>query len=220
MKGCAGIFTMGQWLARDLVERCGLPASKVHHVGGGINLDRTLIDESHKTGRRFLFVGRDFRRKNGPLVYEALRSLLSKHPDWELHVAGPAENPYPEDNSANYHYHGDCNHERLAELFNDCDVFVMPSRFEAYGLVFIEALTYGLPCIGRDAYEMPYFIEDGVTGRLLKHQDAAELASLMEETITNKALIDNVRSRRDTYLHDYSWDTVAERIEANIKSNN
>ena len=36
----------------------------------------------------------------------------------------------------------------------------MPSYFEAYGLVFIEALTYGLPCIGRNAFEMPNFIQD------------------------------------------------------------
>ena len=48
-----------------------------------------------------------------------------------------------------------------------CDVFCMPSYFEAYGLVFVEALTFGLPCIGRNCYEMPYFIEDGKTGLLL-----------------------------------------------------
>ena len=49
-----------------------------------------------------------------------------------------------------------------------CDVFCMPSYFEAYGLVFVEALTFGLPCIGRNCYEMPYFIEEGKTGLLRK----------------------------------------------------
>ena len=52
----------------------------------------------------------------------------------------------------------------------------MPSYFEAYGLVFAEALTYGLPCIGRDKFAMSEFIEDGCTGRLISGEDAEELA--------------------------------------------
>lgn len=64
----------------------------------------------------------------------------------------------------NYHYRRDCGHEELSDLFNKCDIFVMPSYFEVYGFVFIEALTYGLPCTGRNAYEMPYFIQNAETG--------------------------------------------------------
>ena len=198
------------------MERCGLPKEKVHHVGGGINLDKSLIDYSRKQGNRFLFVGRDFIRKNGPLVYDSFKLLLKKYPKIELHIAGPRENPYPNDNTPNYYYYGDCSHEKLSELFNQSDVFVMPSRFEAYGLVFIEALSYGLPCIGRDAYEMPYFIEDGKTGRLMKKQDPEELANLMEDVITNPQYVTNVRAKRDEYIEEYSWDKVAERIDAVI----
>lgn len=203
---------MGKWLEKDLIQRQGFDKNKIHAVGGGINLDENLIDYTRKTGNKFLFVGRDFVRKNGPLVYEAFKLLQKKHPDYELHLAGPSSDPYPNETDPHYHYHGDCNKERLSRLFNDCDVFVMPSRFEAYGLVFIEALTYGLPCIGRNAYEMPYFIEDGVTGRLLQHQDASELATLMEEVMT-PSYTQNVRSRKQQYIAEYSWDAVAKRIE-------
>lgn len=88
----------------------------------------------------------------------------------------------------------------------------MPSKFEAYGLVFPEALTFGLPCIGRNAYEMPYFIEEGETGYLLKQENAEELADLMDKTLSSKQLATNVCERRDFYLKEYSWDTVARRI--------
>lgn len=203
---------MGRWLANDLVSRCGLPSEKVHHVGGGINLEASLIDDTHKAGNKFLFVGRDFPRKNGPLVYQAFQLLLRQHPHWELHVAGPKRDPYPDDHSGQYHYHGDCSHEALSELFNRCDVFVMPSVFEAYGLVFIEALTYGLPCIGRDAYEMPHFIDEGHTGLLLREQTPQALAALMEEVLTTPAYAEQVRQHRSDYLRDYTWDAVVERI--------
>ena len=43
---------------------------------------------------------------------------------------------------------------------NLCDYFVMPSKFEAYGLVFAEALIYGLPCIGKKCYARPEFINN------------------------------------------------------------
>lgn len=203
---------MGRWLADDLVSRCGLPSEKVHHVGGGINLEASLIDDTYKAGNKFLFVGRDFPRKNGPLVYQAFQLLLRQHPHWELHVAGPKSDPYPDDHSGQYHYHGDCSHEALSELFNRCDVFVMPSVFEAYGLVFIEALTYGLPCIGRDAYEMPHFIDEGHTGLLLREQTPQALAALMEEVLTTPAYAEQVRQHRSDYLRDYTWDAVVERI--------
>jgi glycosyltransferase involved in cell wall biosynthesis len=96
----------------------------------------------------------------------------------------------------------------------------MPSYFEAYGLVFVEALIFGLPCIGRNCYEMPYFIQDGnspehvndATGLLLDEDNPQELASLMLRLLNEDSFTRNVISRRQQYIHDFSWDTVAERI--------
>ena len=98
-----------------------------------------------------------------------------------------------------------------------CDVFCMPSYFEAYGLVFVEALTFGLPCIGRNCYEMPYFINDGKTGLLLENDDPHELASLMQQILDNDTFSQNVVSNRPNYIQEYSWSTVAERISSIIK---
>ncbi len=209
---CSGIFAMGKWLAKDLIERCGYSPDKVHHVGGGINLDKERIDYSQKQGNKLLFVGRDFKRKGGHIVYEAFCHLKSTRPDVELYVAGPASDPYPNNAVSGYHYMGDCNRSKLTGLFNLCDVFVMPSYFEAYGLVFIEALTFGLPCIGRNAYEMPYFIEDGVTGRLLERDDTKQLSALMSDLLDNEDIKQNVRKKKEWYIKEYSWDSVAERI--------
>jgi glycosyltransferase involved in cell wall biosynthesis len=208
-ENCAGIFTMSKWLANNLVDVCKIPANKVHHVGGGYNLNANLIDYSKKNGTRFLFIGRDFKRKNGPLVVDAFKLLHQKHNNYELYIVGP------NDLTINYegiHVLGDISFKDEVEYMNLCDVFVMPSVFEAYGLVFPEALTFGLPCIGRNAYEMPYFIEEGKTGYLLKSNSAEELSCLMENAIINKEMKENVISKKDWYLNEYSWDSVAKRI--------
>lgn len=209
---CKGVFTMGRWMARFLVEELGIDAAKVHHAGGGINLDSRLIgDGSGRTGNKILFVGRDFLRKGGDLVYEAFCLLRQECPEVELYVAGPAADPV-EGGQPGYHYMGDCSAEQLSGLFNRCDIFCMPSCFEAYGLVFIEALTYGLPCIGRDRYEMPYFIEDGETGYLIDEDDASLLAGKMRDLLHNERIKARVLERRNWYMEEYSWKKVAERI--------
>lgn len=164
-----------------------------------------------------MFIGRDYVRKGLPELYEAFVILKRTVKDAELYVAGPATDPYPKAIEG-YHYMGDCNHDKLSELLNLCDIFTMPSHFEAYGLVFIEALCYGLPCLARNAYEMPYFIEDGKTGVLIDDYDRNNMAKQLENLLGNEEIKRNVASRRDWYLKEYSWDTAAERIASIINS--
>jgi glycosyltransferase involved in cell wall biosynthesis len=212
-----GILTMGKWLEIELTDSYGIPKEKVFHVGGGVNIDVSKIDYSQKKGNKILFVGRDFERKNGPLVVEAFKLAKKKKSNLELYIAGPKKLSLSEEGITLL---GDMSYEDLVNYFNLCDVFCMPSKFEAYGLVFVEALTFGLPCIGRDAYEMPYFIEDGKTGYLLKKDSAEELSSLMIAAINNSEMKMNVRNKRDFYKEEYSWDTVSRRIYYAITTGN
>ena len=117
------------------------------------------------------------------------------------------------------HLLGDLGSEKLRDYYNLCDVFCMPSYFEAYGLVFAEALTYGLPCIGRDKFAMSEFIEDGCTGRLISGEDAEELALDLWEVLQDPKYREEVERRREWYLREYSWDKVAQRICSVMEKN-
>jgi glycosyltransferase involved in cell wall biosynthesis len=209
---CSGIFAMGKWFAEDLVNRTGIPRELVHHVGGGVNsrvLDPSQID---RRGNKILFVGRDWQRKGLPITMEAFCLLKQTMLDAEIYVAGPKQDPYADSPIEGYHYLGDMDNEALSHYLSICDIFCMPSYFEAYGLVFIEALTAGLPCIGRDCYEMPYFIQDGETGYLIQNDDAAELARKMALLLKDERIKRNVAQKHDWYVKEYSWDAVAERM--------
>lgn len=209
MQEGTAVFTMGKWLKKELTQQYGIGQNKVFHAGGGINLDPDRIDTSGKKRNKILFVGRDFERKNGPLVVEAFKRLCRKRPDARLYIAGPKNLGLC---GSNIYVLGDVPGDKLAEYFNLCDIFCMPSLFEAYGLVFAEALAFGLPCIGRNAFEMPYFIDEGNTGYLLRSQSADELAGLMERLLGDEAVFANVKDNREYYLNEYSWDNVAARI--------
>lgn len=218
------VFTMSRWLREFLIRECGLPEKKVHAVGGGINVDAARIRPVEKQGRRILFVGRNFVRKGGTLVVQAYRILREKYlPEAELYLVGAPEPviltalrdnavPCEEGDMRGIHMPGDLGAEELAEHYNLCDIFCMPSYFEAYGLVFAEALVYGLPCIGRDKFSMREIIEDGRTGRLLAEDNAELLAEEMWELLSKPRYREEVTGRREWYLTEYSWDRVAQRI--------
>ena len=220
----AAVFTMSRWLREFLIRECGLPAEKVYAVGGGINVDAAGIRPGEKQGRRILFVGRNFIRKGGPLVVQAFRILQEKYlPEAELYLAGAGEEevrealqergiPLESIDGQRIHLLGDLPPEKLTDYYNLCDVFCMPSYFEAYGLVFAEALVYGLPCIGRDKFAMREIIEDGRTGRLFSGEDAGELAEELWEVLKSPHYREEVEKRREWYLAEYSWDRVAHRI--------
>lgn len=220
----AAVFTMSKWLREFLIRECGLPEEKVYAVGGGINVDAAKIRPGEKQGRRILFVGRNFIRKGGPLVVQAYQILRKKYlPEAELYLVGASREvicealrekgclPGPEDLRGIF-LPGDLGAEELTEYYNRCDVFCMPSYFEAYGLVFAEALVYGLPCIGRDKFAMREFIEDGCTGRLFSGENAEELAGQLWELLTQPHYREEVERRREKYLAEYSWDRVAGQI--------
>lgn len=204
---------MSKWLAEYLVREAGMPAERVHHVGGGCNIDTSRIDSSRRNGRRFLFSGRDWERKNGPLVVEAFRKLHAKHPETELYVVGPRELPREAEGVKGVNFLGLISYDEAAEYYNLCDFFVMPSRFEAYGLVFPEALIFGLPCIGKNICAMPEFIDDGENGRLIHDDDPDELAECMENLLLDgRDFKSRVAEKHEYYINNYSWRSVAERI--------
>ncbi len=210
------VFYMSCWVKDIMSYSHKDVAKKMFHIGGGTNIDVNRIDLSKKNGNKFLFIGRDFERKAGDLVIEAFKLLKTQYlPTAELHMAGCL----PQEEYDGIYFYGDVDYLKISELLNLCDVFCMPSRFEAYGLVFVEALIYGLPCIGRKFFEMPHFIKEGKEGALIVDDNPAILAKKMLEVISNKEMIKGIQARQSEYIEEYSWDSVARRAKEVIDKN-
>jgi glycosyltransferase involved in cell wall biosynthesis len=82
------------------------------------------------------------------------------------------------------------------------DVFVAPSLYESFGLVFLEAMRWGTPVVGTWAGAIPEIIEDGKTGLLVKPQSPGELADaiiqLLKDPARRRALGEMGRRRVET----------------------
>lgn len=203
------IFTMSKCLS-EFIQSNVKYRSKVYHVGGGSNIDTSLYSKKSKQRKRILFIGKDFERKNGKLVIEAFRKLKLLKEDVELYIIGPDKIDCDEDGII---FLGNLKYDEIPYYLNLCDIFCLPSIFEAYGLVFAEALSFGLPCIGLNAYEMKNFITSGKNGYLLDSPDNSdELSNLLDKALKNKAMYDYVEKHRAEYISNFKWDSVAKKI--------
>ena len=89
---------------------------------------------------------------------------------WLASAAGAAH-------AARVHFSGRVGQQQLSDAYAGCDIFVAPSRFESFGLVFLEAMREGKPVIGCLAGGMPEVVEHEVNGLLVPPADAAALAA-------------------------------------------
>jgi len=71
-------------------------------------------------------------------------------------------------------------HEEVLKIFKRAQIFAMPSRFESYGLVYLESLAYGCVTVSRDAEPQREMLDYGNAGVLVDHHSASDIAAKLE----------------------------------------
>jgi glycosyltransferase involved in cell wall biosynthesis len=195
------------WVADSIVADYGIPRERVHVVGLGAN--HRIAPPARRDWRvpRFLFVGHDWKRKNGALVVEAFADVRRVHPDAELHLVGG----HPPIRTDGVHAHGaiPLGDERLARLWQGATCFVMPSLHEPAGQVFAEAAASGIPSIGSTNGGSATVIGDG--GVVVDPHDRAALTTAMLQ-LCDPETAQRVGERATRHAQRFTWRKVAERL--------
>ncbi|NMM15821.1 MAG: glycosyltransferase family 4 protein [Cellulomonas sp.] len=214
----AAILPMSEWMARSLVAH-GVSAARVHVVNPGSNVPlpaaRAAAVPERRGGptRRLLLVGRDFDTKGGAQVvaaFERLRRELGS--TISLTIAGPRTWPLRGDVPDGVTFLGPRPAAEIARLIDTHDLFVMPSRFEGFGIAFAEALVRGLPCIGRAACAMPEIIDRASGGRLVTSESPDELADLIVDTLADDALYAACAAAAPGRQAHFTWERAADQV--------
>ena len=188
----AAIVSTSRWAAQSLAAEYPECAAKVTVLPYPVRLDRTdpvwLDQRERREGAasvQFLFIGGDFPRKGGPDLLRAWRDggfgdrhRLTVVSDWsidERQVPTGVElvrrvTPYTQE---------------WRNLWRAADVFVMPARAEAFGMVYQEAAAAGVPVIASRINAVPEIVEHGVTGMLVPPGDEPALVAAMREMISS-----------------------------------
>lgn len=152
---------------------------------------------------RLLAVGSIVPRKGYDVLVAALSEL--KDLSWRLAIVGdPSRDPACAsaldrdidrlDLRSRIECLGAVSQQTLAELYDRTDLFVLPSRFEGYGMAFADAIAFGVPVIAARSGAIPETVP-AQASILVPPDDTAALASALRQLIENKAARDELRAQ-------------------------
>lgn len=151
---------------------------------------------------RLLFVGRFETRKGIDTLMEALPGVMRDHPQLYVTLAGDHSLPgangqtYLESFQATYgtadwwprlSIPGVLSDAELHQAYADCDIFVAPSRYESFGLIYLEAMRYAKPCIGCATGGVVEIVQNEETGLLVPSADSEALGAAICRLVINPA---------------------------------
>jgi glycosyltransferase involved in cell wall biosynthesis len=211
----AHIFTRARFVRDNIVSEYGIDPRRVSVVGGGVNLP--ALPELN-SGRLFsptvLFIGKDFYRKGGDILLRAFAAARERVPEAALLLV--TADPVPESAplAGVEVIPATWDRERIQSFYHRASIFVLPSRLETWGDVLLEAMSYGLACIGVQGDAMEEIIDDGETGLIVPAQDEAALASALIRLLAEPSLCRTLGSaaRRQVETR-FTWDRVVEKME-------
>ena len=178
-------------------------------------------------GAYALIVGRmsrEERYKGHDLLLEIWGELRIRHPGAELLVAGGGDDrPRLEEKAKNLglkdavRFLGRVSSEDLDRLYRECAFFVMPSRHEGFGFVFLEAMRAGKSCIGARGAASE-IIEDGVTGYVVDPDDPGAVSSAIERLWIDPRACERMGEiGRQRFRERFTRERFEERLRALIE---
>lgn len=222
---CKKVIAVSSGVKRELMERYGLRESDVCVIPNGVDTQRfhpalrnmSGVNVRERLGIRsdevgVLFVANEFGRKGLAYCIDALAAASC--PKLKLIVVGnDRSDPY----QVQARKRGVLDQvvfcgavERIEEYYAACDLFLLPTFYEAFSLATLEAAASGLPLLITKVNGSEEFVREGENGFFI-HRDPEDIAEhlnrLVEDEQLKAALSTNARRTAEAY----SWDEIADR---------
>jgi hypothetical protein len=221
------VIYLSDWAAHSALRHYDLDPAKVRVVPGGANLESGLqpgevdgVIAARPSDRcRLVFLGRRWHDKGGDLAVEVAGALNRGGLPTTLTVIGagpPGDRPLP----PHVHLAGPLRKSvpaelaQLARLLCEAHFLILPTRAEAFGLVFCEASAFALPSLASDVGGVASAVAHGRNGRLLPlAATAADYCAAVEELFRDYARYTQLaRSSYDEYATRLNWTSAAASV--------
>lgn len=179
----------------------------------------------HPRPPRLLYLGRLEYEKGIHDAIAALPRIRQAHPGTTLIVAGDGTQEQWLIEEARRHrvrravtFAGRLDHDGLVEMLHDVDAAVLPSHYEPFGIVALEAAATGAPLVTSTAGGLGEAVIDGRTGVSFAPRDVAALAAAVVSVLDDPAAAQTrAMAARDRLTADFAWHTVATRTAAVLR---
>jgi glycosyltransferase involved in cell wall biosynthesis len=203
-----------RWAASSLIDDYGVPTRNVHVVGIGHRPRPSALPRDWSSPR-LLFVGVGWEQKNGDTVLRAFARLRAHHRSATLDVVGD----HPRLDQPGVIGHGFLPREerdaqqKLDVLYARATAFVLPSRFDAAGMAYLEAASAGLPVIATTEGGAPEMLGNAA---ITVHPDDEDSLTDAMERLTEPTTAQRLGLEASRRVADSTWPAVARRIVASV----
>lgn len=197
----------------------GINPQRIHVLPLGINMCAyTKPAEVSSKILKVLYVSRLEKRKGTLTLLEAIPKVIKSYQNIEFTLIGKDrphapgdmyhkdffQNKYP-DYVSKVNFMGFVSNEELSRYYAGCDIFVVPSVYESFGLIYVEAMMYGKPVIGCKAGGIPEVVLNNETGLLIDPLDTEMLAlniiKMCNDSDLRKKMGENGRKRAENFFN-------------------
>lgn len=226
MRKAAAFICPSEWTGRCAAEAYGVARERIHVLAFGANLEQVPSYEEATRRRspevcRLLLLGVNWEQKGGPVALKTLKLLLGAGVNAELTVCGcvpPVGVSHPRLTVVPFlSKRNPSQVEKLADLLRAASFLILPTRADAFGIVFCEASSFGLPSIARNTGGVGGAVENGLNGYKVDRQEGAEayariILDLWRDRDRYHALCVSSRQEYDRRLNWDSWSRGAQSV--------
>lgn len=221
---CELVISPSHLIREELID-AGM-RKPIEVVSNGMDLTkfRGTVKDRPNDPPRFLHVGRISYEKNCEVVLKAFALILEKIPGATLDIVGDGPAITSLKIEANHldisnqvKFHGFVKHDDLPELYPKYDVQITASTMETQGLVVLESMACGLPCIGVDAFALPELIHENRNGFIVEPFDHIRMAERAVELVSDSAMFRRFSERSIEIASEHELGKCADKLETIYK---
>jgi len=216
-----------QWAARSAIELHGISPHKIHVVPFGPNLEidhdeevvKSWIKKREGKTIKLLFIGQAWYRKGGDIVLAVAKRLHELGQAVEVTLVGskPMDEALP-DYAKAFDFiskNSPENNEKIKNLYRESHFLFVPSRAEAFGIVFCEASAFGLPSLTTFVGGISDVVKNGVNGLTFSLEATIdEISNTIITTFNNTSLYQTLcLSSFNEYKTRLNWDVSGQRVK-------
>lgn len=217
LKSAKKIITLSSSLKNEVMRFENLE-NKIEVIPNGVNT-QFFNSDSEDRENLIIYTGSLIKRKGVEYLIKAFPAVINSYPDFKLIIIGEGNEENNLKNLVKYleidkyvKFLGQISQNSVKEWLQKSKLFILPSLEEGQGVVLIEALACGTPCIGSEVGGIPDVINNDV-GTLVPPKNTKDLSEAILFYLNNKDIW-HIKSRNSRLraIQYFEWDVIGKKI--------